>query len=343
MEKSVMKRTVGCLSIVGLVLAGMTTPVWAASSLKGRVMADGSSTVYPITEAMAEEFQKANPNVRVTVGISGTGGGFKKFTRGETDISDASRPIKAAESETAKKNKIDYIELPVAFDGLAVMVNPSNDWAATMTVKELKILWEPDAQGKITRWSQIRSGWPDKEIHLFGPGVDSGTFDYFTEAICGKEKASRGDYTSSEDDNVLVQGIASDRYALGYFGLAYYENNKDKLKLVAVDDENSTNGKGPILPTFESVSNGTYQPLARPIFIYVSRESADRPEVKEFVRFYLNEATDLVREVGYIPLPSEVYRLALNRFEALKIGSIFGASGSKVGVTLASLLNSEGS
>ena len=327
--------------VLGLLLAIGAVAAWVASGLKGRVVADGSSTVYPITEAVAEEFQKQNPGVRVTVGISGTGGGFKKFTRGETDLSDASRPIKASEVEAARANKIDYIELPVAFDGLAVLVHPSNGWAARITVRELKKLWEPAAQGRITRWSQIRAGWPDKEIHLFGPGVDSGTYDYFTEAVVGKEHSSRGDFTSSEDDNVLVQGIATDPLALGFFGLAYYEHNRDKLRMVAVDDENPANGDGPIPASFESVSNGTYQPLARPIFIYVNKKAADRPEVREFIRFYLDNAPQLVREVGYIPLPSDVYRLAVSRFENRKIGSIFEGKGSKVGVTLASLLSTE--
>ncbi len=319
-----------------LVIVGKSA--WAATLIK----VDGSSTVYPITEAVAEEFQKKNPSVRVTVGISGTGGGFKKFCNGETNISDASRPIKLSEVEQCRDNRIEYIELPVAFDGLAVMVNPKNDWAASMTVKELKKLWEPAAQGKITKWSQIRAGWPDKEIHLFGPGVDSGTYDYFTEAIVGKEHSSRGDYTASEDDNVLVQGIATDPYALGFFGLAYYENNRDKLKLVGIDDENPKNGNGPITPSFETVVEGTYQPLARPIFIYASKKSVNRPEVKEFVKFYLTAGKPLVKEVGYIPLPDKIYELGLSRFDKLTVGSVFGGKGSQVGVTLESLLTAEG-
>ncbi len=305
------------------------------------VKVDGSSTVYPITEAVAEEFQKKNPKVRVTVGISGTGGGFKRFCAGETDISDASRPIKVSEVERCLDNKISYIELPVAYDGLAVLVNPKNDWASSMTPKELKKLWEPEAQGKIKRWSQIRAGWPDKEIHLFGPGVDSGTYDYFTEAIVGKEHSSRGDFTASEDDNVLVQGIANDPLALGFFGVAYYEHNKDRLKLVAVDDENPKNGDGPILPEFENVKNATYQPLSRPIFIYVNKKALDRPEINEFVKFYLSAGRPLVKEVGYIPLPDEVYDLALKRVEARVVGSVFGGKGSQVGVTLQSLLSAE--
>ena len=320
-----------------LLMAVVGKSAWAASLIK----VDGSSTVYPITEAVAEEFQKKNPKVRVTVGISGTGGGFKKFCNGETDISDASRPIKLSEVDLCRDNKIGYIELPVAYDGLAVMVNPKNDWAGSMTVKELKRLWEPLAQGKITRWSQIRAGWPDKEIHLFGPGVDSGTYDYFTEAIVGKEHSSRGDFTASEDDNVLVQGIATDPMALGFFGLAYYEHNQDKLKLVAIDDENPKNGNGPIIPSFETVMDGTYQPLARPIFIYVSTKAANRPEVKEFVKFYLTAGRPLVREIGYIPLTDKVYELGLNRFEKQTVGSVFGGKGSQVGVTLEGLLTAE--
>jgi phosphate transport system substrate-binding protein len=306
------------------------------------IKVDGSSTVYPITEAVAEEYQKKDHKVKVTVGISGTGGGFKRFCKRETDISDASRPIKLSEVELCLDNKVGYIELPVAFDGLAVLVNPKNDWVGHMTVKELKKLWEPAAQGKITRWSQIRAGWPDKEIHLFGPGVDSGTYDYFTEAIVGKEHSSRGDFTASEDDNVLVQGIASDVLGLGFFGVAYYEHNKERLKLVPIDDENPKNGDGPILPTFDNVKDATYQPLARPIFIYVSTKAANRPEIASFVKSYLTEGRPLVREVGYIPLPDAVYELALKRFDKRVTGSVFGGKGgSKVGVTLESLLAAE--
>ncbi len=312
-----------------------------AGAQRSLIKIDGSSTVFPITEAVAEEFQKNHKDIKVTVGISGTGGGFKKFCNGETDISDASRPIKPSEVELCGKNKIEYVELPVAYDGLAVMVNPKNTWATHMTVKELKKLWEPEAQGKVTRWSQIRPGWPEKEIHLFGPGVDSGTYDYFTEAVVGKEHSSRGDFTASEDDNVLVQGIATDPLALGFFGVAYYEHNKDKLKLVAIDDEKPENGKGPILPTYENVVNGTYQPLSRPIFIYVNRQAADRPEVKEFVRFYLTAGRRLVRDVGYVALADKVYDLALARFDKRAVGSVFGGKGSQVGVTLESLLKAE--
>ncbi|HET8761487.1 MAG TPA: PstS family phosphate ABC transporter substrate-binding protein [Nitrospiria bacterium] len=320
-------------------LLGVWTTAFAGSAHAATLIkVDGSSTVYPITEAVAEEFQKKNRTVRITVGISGTGGGFKKFCGGETDLADASRPIKATEVKQCADNKVEYIELPVAFDGLAVMVNPKNTWAASMTVAELKKLWEPPAQGKITRWSQIRAGWPDKEIRLFGPGVDSGTYDYFTEAVVGKEHASRGDYTASEDDNVLVQGIAGDPLALGFFGVSYYDSNKGRLKLVAIDDENPKNGAGPILPTAETIKNATYEPLSRPIFIYVNKKALDRPEIAAFVKFYLTAGRELVNEVGYIPLPDKAYELAMKRVEARAVGSVFGGKGSQVGVTIESLL-----
>jgi phosphate transport system substrate-binding protein len=300
------------------------------------IQIDGSSTVFPISQAVAEEFQKSRGG-RVTVGVSGTGGGFKKFCRGETAISDASRPIKDSETQQCKAAGIDFIELPVAYDGLAVMVNPQNDWVDHLTVEELKKIWAPEAQGKITTWSQVRQGWPNKPLHLFGAGVDSGTYDYFTEAIVGKEHSSRGDFTSSEDDNVLVQGIATDQLALGFFGFAYYGENQDKLKLVPVDDGKPDNGKGPITPSAETVANGTYQPLSRPIFIYVSTKHMKRPEVKAFVEYYLNEGAALVKEVGYIPLPDKAYELARKRFAESKTGTVF--HGSKVGVTVEELLS----
>jgi phosphate transport system substrate-binding protein len=334
-QLTLFKFSLALLGLAALVTL-ISVRAWAATLIK----VDGSSTVFPITEAVAEEFQKKNPGVRVTVGISGTGGGFKKFCAGETAISDASRPIKLSEVQQCIDNGIEYIELPVAFDGLAVMINPKNDWAGSMTVAELKKLWEPAAQRKITRWSQIRAGWPDKEIHLFGPGTDSGTFDYFTEAIVGKSMASRGDYTASEDDNVLVQGIATDQLALGYFGLAYYEENKGRLKLVGINDENPKNGDGPVLPSQETVIDNTYQPLARPIFIYVNKKAANRPEIQEFVKFYMTNAAPLVTEVGYIPLQATVYELGLKRFDHRVAGSLFSTK-PKVGVTLEGLLAAE--
>lgn len=232
------------------------------TKFSGTIKVDGSSTVYPITEAVAEEFRTVQPKVKVTIGVSGTGGGFKKFSRGETNISDASRPIKDKEKKACAENNINYIQLEVAYDGLAVLVNPKNDWVESFTIEELKKIWEPAAQGKIMRWNQIRPEWPDKEIHLFGPGVASGTYDYFTEAIVGKSGSSRGDFTASEDDHVLVQGIAGDKYSLGFFGLAYYTENKDKLTLIGV-----YNGEKVVKPTLETVSNGTYRPLSRPLFM----------------------------------------------------------------------------
>ena len=278
-------------------------------TLKGDIKIDGSSTVYPITEAVAEEFRAVHPKVRVTVGVSGTGGGFKKFGRGETDISDASRPIKEKEAQACADNNISYVGLSVAYDGLAVIINPENDWVDYFTVEELNKLWHPDAQNTIMYWDQIRQGWPHEEIHLFGPGTASGTYDYFAEVICGKKVGTRGDYTASEDDHVLVQGVATDKYGLGFFGLAYYSENKDKLKLVGVD-----NGNGPITPSMETVSNGTYTPLARPIYIYVNNSAKEREEVKQFVSFYLKNAGGLVADVGYIPMTDEEYSIELNKF-----------------------------
>jgi phosphate transport system substrate-binding protein len=304
------------------------------------IQVDGSSTVFPISEAVAEEFQKANQNIRVTVGISGTGGGFQKFCRGETDISDASRPIRPTEIESCQKAGIEYIELPVAYDGLAVVVNPKNTWASSVTVEELKTLWAPEAQGKILRWNQVRAAWPDREVHLFGAGVDSGTYDYFTEAIVGKEGASRGDFTSSEDDNVLVQGVGSDELALGFIPFAYVEQNQSRLKLVPVDDGKADNGAGPLSPSAETVRNGTYQPLSRPLFIYVARKAADRPEIQRFVEAYF-AAPDLIREVGYVELTPQIYDLAKKHFAERRVGTAFGAGGSQVGMTLEKLLSRE--
>ena len=280
-----------------------------SEGLEGVIEIDGSSTVYPITEAVAEEFRAVEPNVRVTVGVSGTGGGFKKFSRGETNISNASRPIKDKEAKVCDENNIAYLELSVAYDGLAVIINPENDWVDYFTVEELSKIWHPDAQNNIKYWSQIREGWPNEEIHLFGPGAASGTYDYFAEVICGKKVGTRGDYTASEDDHVLVQGVATDKYGLGFFGLAYYEENKDKLKLVGVD-----NGNGSVLPSMETVSNGTYAPLSRPIFIYANNSAREREEVKEFISFYLKNAGNLVADVGYIPLTKDEYNLEINKF-----------------------------
>ncbi len=321
--------------IVGMLLAaGVAIPAIAADIIK----VDGSSTVFPITEAVSEEFGKTGGG-KVMVGISGTGGGFKRFCRAETDISDASRPIKDKEKVSCKESSVDFVELPVAYDGLAVMVNPKNTWVDRLTVAELKKIWAPEAQGVITKWSQVRDGFPDEPIALFGPGTDSGTFDYFTEAINGKAGSSRGDYTASEDDNVLVEGIATEKGALGYFGIAYYEQNKDRLKVIPIDDEKSDNGDGPIVPSASTVMDGTYQPLARPIFIYVNVASAEKENIKKFVEFYLENAPELVEEVGYIPLQEEAYAIVKERFAKRVKGSVF--SGAKIGVNMTDLLKME--
>jgi phosphate transport system substrate-binding protein len=281
------------------------------AKLNGEIKIDGSSTVYPITEAVAEEFRAEQPDVKVTVGISGTGGGFKKFGRGETDINDASRPIKEQEAAACKENNVSYIDLKIAYDGLAIVVNKENTWVDHFTVEELKKIWEPEAQEKITTWNQIRSTWPKEKFSLYGPGVASGTYDYFTEAIVGKSGASRGDYTASEDDNVLVQGIAGDKNGIAFFGLAYYEENKDKLKLVGVDS-----GKGVVSASAQTVKDGTYTPLSRPVFIYVTDVAAKRPEVSSFVNFYLKNASALVADVGYIPLNEEEYTTEIGKFSS---------------------------
>ncbi len=304
------------------------------------VRIDGSSTVYPITEAVAEEFQiEHRGTYRVTVGISGTGGGFKKFCRGDTDISDASRPIKVSERQRCAENGIAYIELPVALDALAVVVNPANDWVSCMTVEQLRRIWEPAAQEKILRWNQVDPAWPDRPLRLFGPGVDSGTYDYFTEAVVGEEGASRGDYTASEDDNVLVQGVANDPDALGFFGFAYYAENRDKLKAVAI--RNPKTGDC-VEPSLENARSGRYQPLSRPLFLYVNAKALDRPAVAAFMEMYLDPEliTELITEVGYVPLPEKAYILARQKLEARRTGTAF-AGGSQVGVSIEDLIAAE--
>ena len=278
-------------------------------NLSGTIEIDGSSTIYPVSEAVAEEFGKLHKNVRVNVGVSGTGGGFKRFYTGETDISDASRPIKPGEIDKANDNGIKFHELKVGTDGLSVIVNLSNTWTDCLTVYELKKIWEPNST--IKNWNQVRSSFPDQKMRLYGPDTDSGTFDYFTEEINGEAQASRSDYTASADDNVLVQGISGDKGSLGYFGYAYYAENKDKLKVIGID-----NGDGCVVPSANTIGNGSYKPLSRPLFIYVNATSLDKqPEVKEFVKFYMEHGKKLVDEVGYISLAASVYAENLNKIK----------------------------
>jgi phosphate transport system substrate-binding protein len=330
-----MKRTKKMLpALLGLLLVATM-----AQAETKTVKIDGSSTVYPVTEAVAEEFQIANKGkINVTVGISGTGGGFKKFCRGEIDIANASRPIVTKEMEACREAGVKYIELPIAYDALTVVINPKNDWIKSMTVDELKKIWEPAAQKTITTWNQVNPAWPNEPLKLYGPGADSGTFDYFTEATMGKSKSSRGDFTASEDDNVLVQGVSRDKGGLGYFGFAYYAENSKKLKAVPIIEKA---GAPAVSPSFDTVKDGTYQPYARPIFIYVNVAALDKPEVKSFVDFYLEKAPALIPQVKYVPLPEKAYTLAKANVAKRKIGTGFGGV-AEVGVSVEELLLREG-
>ncbi len=321
---------------IAVTLLGLAS---VAISAQGQVVKiDGSSTVYPVTEGVAEDFQKSKKGaIKVTVGISGTGGGFKKFCRGETDISNASRPIQKKEMDDCKAAGIEYFELPVAFDALTVVVNPKNTFIKQLSVEELKTMWEPAAQGKVTRWKQVNPAFPDAPLKLFGAGADSGTFDYFTEAVTGKSKSSRGDFTASEDDNVLVQGVAQDINALAFFGYAYYAENTGRLKAVPIADKA---GNPAVMPSEKSVLDGSYQPLSRPIFIYVNAKSLAKPEVKEFVEYYMKEGAKLAKEVKYVPLPAKAYTTNLEHLAKGKKGTVFGGA-SEVGITIEALLARE--
>jgi phosphate transport system substrate-binding protein len=333
------RRRFVLMSAIAAVAAtlGVSVPAVQSQS-KPTIVLNGSSTVFPIAQAVAEEFQlnETKGATRVTVAISGTGGGFKAFCAGRSDIANASRPIKAEEAETCKKAGIEYIELPVAYDALTVVVNPRNNRLNNISVAELKTIWEPAAQGKVMDWGQVRPGLPGGPLKLYGPGADSGTFDYFTEAINGKSKESRTDYTGSEDDEVLVQGVSRDENALGYFGYAYYAANQSRLKALGIDG-----GKGPVLPSRETVENGTYQPLSRPIFIYVKAESANRPEVQQFIEFFMRSAPKLVEEVQYIPLPPGAYAIATENFRKRKLGTAFGEGKQTIGLKIEDLLRAE--
>ncbi len=294
----------------------------ACGGERKRIKIDGSSTVYPISEAVVEEYRKEAPRTSITIGASGTGGGFKQFARGQTDINDASRPIKSQEKKLCQKNGIEYKEFKVAYDGMAVCVNPENDWLDTISVQELKKIWEPKAQQKVKKWSDVRESWPNKPIQLYGPGVQSGTYDYFTKVIVGESGASRGDYTSSEDDNTLVQGVAGEKYGLGFFGYSYYQENKGKLKLVAVDD-----GNGGIYPSKKTISKRSYTPLTRPLFIYVRKASAKEPYVRDFVKYYLKNASNLAEDAGYFPMSSSAYKEELKTFKEWTSGFEKGTEG----------------
>lgn len=326
-----------------VVLAALLGMVPLANANIPVIKIDGSSTVFPITEAMAEEFQMAQRGkVRVTVGISGTGGGFKKFCRGEIDVQNASRPIQSAELEACRKAGIKFMELPIAYDATAVVVNPKNTWLANISVTDLKKIWEPAAQGKIMNWSDVNPAWPKERIKLYGAGSDSGTFDYFTEAVVGKAKSSRGDYTASEDDNTLVTGVSKDLHALGYVPMAYYEENKSKLKVVGIiGGDKSPKKMEAVLPSRASVESGTYFPLSRPVFIYVSESGMKKAEVKDFVGFYLDQAGQIVPEVKYVPLPAKAYEMTKERLKKGKMGTVFGGH-SEVGLKIDQLLQREG-
>jgi len=324
-------------------LAGVAafSALFSASALAQTktIAIDGSSTVFPVAEALAEEFQKAKKGqVRVTVGISGTGGGFKKFCRGETDISNGSRPILKEEIEACKQAGIEFYELPIAFDALTVAVSPKNTFLDCITIADLKKIWEPGAQGKVAQWSDVNPKWPSQKITLYGAGADSGTFDYFTEAVVGKAKASRGDYTASEDDNVLVQGIENDANSLGYIPFAYYAPHADKMKALGID---WGKGQGCVKPSLEAVLAGTYNPLSRPLFIYVSKKAADaKPEVKEFVEFTMKNAVPLIKEVKYLPLPDRAYQSGMKNFRDGKTGSVFGGV-PEVGISIDEVVGRE--
>ncbi|MEE2719416.1 MAG: PstS family phosphate ABC transporter substrate-binding protein [Planctomycetota bacterium] len=331
-------------SWIGIIAVSATAALAGASladkeadltKMTGTITIDGSSTVYPITEAVAEEFAEVAPRVRVSVGISGTGGGFKRFCAGETDISDASRPIKKKEYDLAKENKIDFVEIPVAYDGLTIVVNKENDWVDNITVDELKKIFLADSTAK--NWSDIRAGWPDTPFKIYAPGTDSGTFDYFKEVVAGKKGSIRSDMSVSEDDNVLVRGVSGNTGAIGFFGCAYFFENKDKLKAVPV-----MNGDEAIMPTPETIENGTYAPFSRPLFIYVSTKAMAKPQVVAFVDFYLEHAGDLAQEVGYVRLPKGVYARASKNVKMAKTGTLFlDETGEKVHGSLVSVYGTD--
>jgi phosphate transport system substrate-binding protein len=324
------------LQILKTAAAAVAVLAMASSSALAQqftIQIDGSSTVFPLSEAVAEAFQQQTQGrVRVTVGESGTGGGFRKFCRGDTHISDASRPITAAEMATCRAAGIQYVEIPVAFDALTVVVHPSNP-LRSITIEELRRTWRPEAQGQITNWRQINPSFPDLPLALYGAGTASGTFDYFTEAVVGRARSSRTDYTPTEDDNVTVQGVASNAGGMGYFGLAYYLENQGRLRALAIDS-----GNGPVAPSVQNAENGTYAPLSRPMFIYVNAAALRRPQVQQFVQYYVNNAGRLATQVGYIPLPASAYQAYLQRAQRRTQGTAFGGR-QAIGVTIQEVIN----
>lgn len=324
-------------SLAATIVLSVSIFTSAIANAQAIIKIDGSSTVYPITHNAASQFQAEKRNaVNITVDISGSGDGFRKFCRGEIDIVNASRPILKSEMKDCKKAQVQFIEIPVAFDALTVAINPENYWGSKMTVAQLKKIWEPAAQGKVTRWNQINPAWPDEAIKLFGTRADSGTYDYFTEAITGKAKSSRQDFTQLENNAALIGAVAGNKNSLAFLGFAYYIENKNQIAAVAID-----NGNGAVLPSVETVENGNYQPLSRPIFIYVNAKAAERPEVNGFVEFYMKNAILLVKEAKFFPLPPRAYSIMLDHFNKKRVGSVFSGKPA-VDLTIDELLRSEG-
>ena len=324
---------------LGIIIAllSITTHLNVKAQETQAIAIDGSSTVYPITQRIVEDYQSSkNQAIDIKVDFSGTGGGFAKFCRGETDISNASRPIQSDEMEACNSSEVRYLELPVAFDALTVVVNPQNDWLDSLTTAELNKIWSPEAEGKITNWNQIRPSFPDRPLNLYAPGKNSGTFDYFTEAIVGKSGASRLDISQSEDDDILVERVSQDPNALGYFGLAYYEQRANEMKAIAIDS-----GKGAVLPSTETVEQAQYQPLSRPLFIYINAASAQKnPALRQFIDFYLAQAPELVSQVGYVPLPEEAYHIGKVTFHQGEVGTVFDGQ-SQFNLTIPELLRKQ--
>ncbi len=336
-----MRKAITLLSVIIGFICLVQTSCFLVST--PAVSIEGSSTLYPLSVAVTEEYQRGKENARIAVGFSGTGGGIRRFIEGETDIADASRPITPEEKRLALDRNLDFIELPVAYDGIVIAVNSDNTWCDSLTVSELKRIWDTDSQNRLQLWSQVRPDWPEKRIFLFGPGTDSGTLHYFSSSIIGEAKSIRGDISSNEDDNLTVLALRNNPLGMGFFGLSYYEKNQDRLRLVAVDDENPGNGKGPVKPGVSSIMDGTYQPLSRPLFLYVRRDIPEGGELDDFLTFYLGNVSRLAPDVGLVPLPDRLYELVKERFERRISGSMYEGLESGFGISVAELLeNKEG-